>query len=245
MAPAGYRRRPATSPARPRGVEDGGAQPAPLEGLEAGGRGAAGRGDLGPQGGGVLVARLEQAGRAEQGLDREHLRHVSRQPDEDTGLDEALGDEEDVGGPGPGEAGDGVELGLVELDDDPDGLEQRAPPRHVLRPDPGRGGQGGRAEPDDRRRVRHRPQDRHVRADGVAQRRDGHSCGDRQHPSGAGRSQRRAGGGDIAGLHGHDGALGGDGLLDDGDAGEGRLELGAPRRQAFDDRELRRRRPAG
>ena len=81
---------------------------------------------------GAGVALDEQPGRAEQRLERERLGDVARQAREHAGLDQRLGDEEDVGGAGARQAGDGVERRLRHAHDGADGAEDLLGPREVL-----------------------------------------------------------------------------------------------------------------
>ena len=105
-------------------------------------------------------ARGQELGRAAQRLDGEVGGDIAGQTHEDAGVDERLGDQEHVGGPGARQAGDGVELVLGDPDDRADRTEDLLGPDEV--------GLGGRRTPgdgrcahaDERRRVGHGPDDR-------------------------------------------------------------------------------------
>ena len=105
------------------GVDERRAQAARFERVQPGDRGAARRGHHVLERARVLVGLEQQLGRAEHGLRRERLRVVARQPDLDAGVGERLDDEEDVGRPRARQAGDRVELRLVEHDRHADRVE--------------------------------------------------------------------------------------------------------------------------
>src|SRR5947199_7037207 len=79
-------------------LDEGAAHAAAFQRAQAGRRRAAGRRHRGPVFFGGLAGLGQEAGGAEHGLDDECRRRRPRQPGEDTGLDERLGDEEEVGG---------------------------------------------------------------------------------------------------------------------------------------------------
>ena len=117
-----------------------------------GGRGARRRGDRRPQRLGTVVALREEGGGAEEGLDRQRLADVARQPGQHPGLDEGLRHQEDVGRAGARQAGDGVEQRLLDPHDGAHRAEERLGPRQVVVGGGGAGGDGRGAGADERRR---------------------------------------------------------------------------------------------
>ena len=206
--------------------------------------GAARRGDRGPQGGRVLVARLEEGGRPEDRLHRQHLGDLPRQPDEHPRLDHALGQHEDVRRSRPGEARHGIELVLGNPHDHAHRLEHRCRPVEVRWRGPGTGGDGRRADTHDGRGVGHGPDHRDVGSDRGLDRGRRDPRRDGEQPRDTDLFQRHARLDHVAGLHGEDRALGRNRLGEHLHVGEGELQLGPTLREAFDHRQLVGRRPA-
>ena len=134
----------------------------------------------------------------------ERGRDVARQTVEHAGLDHRLGEQEHVGGPRAGEPGHRVERRLGHLDHRADRAEQ---PRGAVSTCasvacvPAR--DRGHALTDQRRCVRHRPDDRPPRDRGLDRSAIGDARRDREHEGvGVERGRRRVEhGGDVGGLH--------------------------------------------
>src|SRR5690606_6700329 len=202
---------------------------------QAGGGGAARGGDGGPQRLGALVGLGEQGGGAEEGLDGELAADRSGQAGEDPGVDERLGDEEDVRRTRPGEAGHGVEERFADPRDRADGAEEGLSPGEVVVGGGGAGGDGRRALADEGRGVGHGPHHRGAGGERRLERGDRHAGGDGQDPPAAGPGGRLAGGRDVGRLHGDDRALGLGGLGGQRHAGERSGELLAAGGHGLDD----------
>ena len=144
-------------------------------------RGAARRRDHVLQLAGMLVGLEQHLRGAHHGLRGEQLGVAPREPDLDAGIRQRFEDQKHVRGARAREAGDCIEVTLVELDGDADGVEHRARGRHIALARVLAARHRGRARTDEGWRVRHRAHDAHAVGDRFFDRRGVDARRDRDH----------------------------------------------------------------
>ena len=141
-------------------VQERGADACDLELADRGDRRAAGRGDHLAQLDRVHLQVAHLLRGAEHRLDDELGRDLAREAEQEAGLDHRLGEEREVGGPRARDRGDGVHQLLGHADDRAEMRERLLGERDVGVVGVGAGAEPGDSLVDDRRRVRHRADDR-------------------------------------------------------------------------------------